>query len=159
MLCPNHTQVDGHQRARWPPTTQSPSHRTRQPSERRPSESTMAAYHSRLRTEPGSHQRDGHQRARWPSTTQSRLPHKNPSVWTTRPSSSSTPPVKPRGREAEARQPISTRKAPSQKKAPLYASHGRVPDAANTWRTWRTPFTLDPGMAKKGILGQKAHPR
>ena len=176
VFCPNYTQVDGHQRARWPPTTQSPSHRTRQPSEsamaayhamsqlhpsRRPSESTMAAYHTVAfaQNQAAIRERDG------------RLPRRaachtgTPPYGQHGPHLAPHPLIKPRGRQAEARQPISTRKAPSQKKAPLFmhlmAEHRMppTPEGHEGPLGKFSPFTLDPRRAKKGVLGQKAHPR
>ena len=99
LTSPNHTQVDGNQRARWPPTTQTPSHRTRQPSE-----SMMAAYHTDALApnQAAIRERDGRlpRRAAYHTRTppyEQHGPHLAPH-----------PPVKPRGQQTEARQPIST---------------------------------------------------
>jgi len=98
--------------------TETPSHRTR-----RPSESTMAAYH----TETPSH------RTRQPSESAMAAYHaRTPPYGQHGPHLTPHPPVKPRGQQTKTRWPITTRKAPSQKKATLNASHGRVPETANT---------------------------
>jgi len=85
-----------------------------------PSESTMVAHHTerngRLPRRAAYHARTSPYGQHGPHLT----PH---------------PLVKPRGQQTKTRWPITKWKAPSQKKATLDASHGRVPGTANTRRT------------------------
>ena len=101
-------------------------------------------------------------RAQWPPTTQSRLPRKNLSVWTTRPPPNSTPPCQ-------------TTRSANQNPMADYQVKGTFPKESHPRRiSWPSTgdrqhpkdplvtsplFSLDPRMARKGILGQKPHPR